>query len=286
MDTPLIRQGWLRVIIFLITWLLLQVGLTKMLYTSLLPLIQNGGETDPGLKLLLASSLAFFCSIPAVVIFRKLIDRKSVISLGFEWKRNGTHALTGLLCAVFILSAGTLLLVLTGHVYFIAVDFYWQDLMLYVLIMLLVAITEELVIRGYILNNLMESFPKWPSLLLSAALFAAIHFFNPGFNWLSMLGIFVGGILLGLNYIYTKNLWFGIAFHFAWNFFQGPVLGYSVSGLETDSLMAQNINGPVWLTGGQFGFESSLVASFFILIVLLYLAFYYKKNQHAFSAAG
>ncbi|MES2647855.1 MAG: type II CAAX endopeptidase family protein [Bacteroidota bacterium] len=286
MDTPLIRQGWLRVIIFLITWLLIQAGIINMLYNLVLPSIQNGNDTDPGLKLLLASFLSFLFTVPAVLLFRKLIDRKSFISLGFHWKRNSTHAITGFLSALFIMSAGTLLLLLTGNIYFIAIDFYWQDFMLYLLIMLLVAIAEELVIRGYILNNLMESFPKWTSLIISATLFAAIHFLNPGFTWLSMLGIFVGGILIGLNYIYTKNLWFGIFFHFAWNFFQGPILGYQVSGLETESLMAQNINGPIWLTGGPFGFESSVVACFFILVVLGYLALYYKKNQHAFTAAG
>ncbi len=271
---------------FLIIWLLIQVGILKMMYNLLFPFIQNGNETDPALELFLTSFLSFLCSVPAVIIFRKFIDRKSFISLGFQWKGNSTHAITGFLSALFILSAGTLLLLLAGNVYFIAIDFYWQDFMLYLLIMLLVAITEELVIRGYILNNLMESFSKWTSLIISATLFAVIHFLNPGFTWLSMLGIFVGGLLIGLNYIYTKNLWFGVFFHFAWNFFQGPILGYKVSGLETESLMAQNINGPVWLTGGPFGFESSVIASFFILVVLAYLALYYKKNQHAFTATG
>ena len=282
MNNPLIRKGWLRALIFLIIWVLLQIGVTNILYNLLKPFTQNGNQADPAMSLLLVGFLSFLTSVPAVIVCRKLIDRKTVLSLGFEWKGNSKHAWTGFFSAIFILSAGTLLLILTANLHFIAFDFYWQDLMIYVLIMLLVAVSEELVIRGYILNNLLESFPKWIALLISATLFALLHLLNPDFNWLSMIGIFIGGFLIGINYIYTKNLWFGIFFHFAWNFFQGPVFGYKVSGLETDSLLAQNLNGPVWLTGGPFGFEASALASLLILLVFVYLAFYYKRNEHAF----
>ncbi|CAN5713630.1 type II CAAX endopeptidase family protein [soil metagenome] len=282
MNNPLIRKGWLRALIFLVIWVFLQMGVTKILFKLLSPFTQKGDQTDPAMSLLLVGFLSFLTSVPAVVIFRKLVDRKTVLSLGFDWNGNSKHAWTGFFCAIFILSAGTLLIVLTGNLSFIAFDFYWQDLMLYVLVMLFVAIAEELVIRGYILNNLLESFPKWIALLISASLFGLLHLLNPDFNWLSMIVIFIGGLALGINYIYTKNLWFGIFFHFAWNFFQGPIFGYKVSGLETDSLLAQNINGPVWLTGGPFGFEASALASLLILLVFVYLAFYYKRNEHAF----
>lgn len=281
---PLIRQGWLRAFIFLVVWILIQAGINGMLYSLLKPFAQNTiQQTDPALNLLIISLINLATSIPAVLIFRKLIDRKSILSLGFEWKGNENHAWSGFFTALFILSAGALLLLSTGNLSFIALDFAPEDLMLYTLVMLLVAVAEEMVIRGYILNNLLDSFSKWVALLISAALFALFHLLNPDFNWLGMLGIFIGGLLLGLNYVYTKNLWFGIFLHFAWNFFQGPVLGFKVSGLETDSLLVQNIKGAVWWTGGPFGFEASTLSCLLILVVTIYLFVYYRRNRHAFA---
>jgi len=284
MNNSLIRQGWLRALIFLIVWVLIQLGITNILYSILKPFAQNASQqTDPGLNLLIISLISFGTSVPAVLIFRKLIDRQSIASLGFNWKNNSQHAWSGFFSALFILTAASLILVASGNLSFIGFDFYPEDLMLYVLVMLLVAFAEELVIRGYILNNLLDSFPKWIALLISATLFALFHFLNPEFSWLSLIGIFIGGLLIGLNYIYTRNLWFGIFFHFAWNYFQGPVFGFKVSGLETDSLLVQNIKGPVWWTGGTFGFEASMLACLLIMGVAAYLAIYYKRNEEAIA---
>lgn len=279
MNPPLIKKGWLRALVFLVIWILIQVGLVKMIYDLLKGFITHNGQTDPTLDLLLQSILGFAINIPSVMLFRRLIDRKTVMSLGFDWTNFKGHAITGLLVSIFILCLGTLILQASGFLHFADWAFYPKDLMLYILVMLLVAFSEETVIRGYILNNLLDSFPKWVSLLVSASLFSLLHLNNPGFSWLSMLGIFTGGILLGLNYIYTKNLWFGIFLHFGWNFLQGPILGYEVSGLETDALLVQSTTGPAWLTGGPFGFEGSLLSSFLILVVTTLLILFYTRNQ-------
>lgn len=283
---PLIKQGWLRAFIFLIVWVLIQAGLSNLIYTLAKPLTENGNhQTDPALNLLFISLISFGTSIPAVWVFRKLIDRKSIVSLGFTWKGYERYAWSGFFGGVFIMAAGALLLLAARNLKFIAFDFSPKDLMLYVLVMIVVAVAEESVIRGYILNNLLESFPKWIALLISATLFALFHFLNPAFNWLSMLGIFLGGLLLGINYVYTKNLWFGIFMHFSWNFFQGPVLGFKVSGLDTNSLLVQDINGPAWWTGGSFGFEASLLACLLIFAVTVYFFFSYKRNNLSLATA-
>ena len=253
----------------------------NLLYKFFVSFISHSGQVDPSLNLLLIAVLGILVNIPAVIVFRRLIDRKSLLSLGFQFKKYERHAYSGLLTAAFIFGLGTLILVSSGFLHFIDFNFSGQDLMLYLLIMALVAISEETVVRGYILNNLLESVPKWIALLITAVLFSLLHWFNPGITWMSLLGIFTGGILLGLNYIYTKNLWFGIFLHFAWNYLQGPVLGYEVSGIETDSMLIQSISGPVWLTGGPFGFEASLLSTLIILPVIFLFYIFYKKNELA-----
>ena len=84
--------------------------------------------------------------------------------------------------------------------------------------------------------------------------------------------------LLGINYIYTKNLWFGILLHFSWNFFQGPLLGFEVSGLPLQSLLQHDIQGSELLTGGKFGFEGSLVATVLLTMAIVILAWVYEKK--------
>ena len=142
--------------------------------------------------------------------------------------------------------------------------------------MCIIAFSEEIVFRGYILGNLLESYNKWLALIISAALFALVHSGNPEVSVIAIINVFVAGILLGINYVYTRNLWFSIVFHFAWNFLQGPVLGFDVSGLELESLVQADTKGSILLTGGKFGFEASVLETALFMIAIFLLFRYYK----------
>jgi membrane protease YdiL (CAAX protease family) len=141
-----------------------------------------------------------------------------------------------------------------------------------------VAFMEELVFRGYLLNNLMQSVNKWLALLITALLFAVVHISNPDVTILPVLNVFVAGLLLGINYIYTKNLWFSIFFHFIWNVFQGPVLGYEVSGFDMPFILEQNLEGPALLTGGEFGFEGSIICLLLIILFTTWFAYTFSQR--------
>ena len=97
------------------------------------------------------------------------------------------------------------------------------------------------------------------ALLLSSALFALAHGANPGIGLLSLVNIALAGALMGAAYLRQRNLWEPIALHWAWNWLQGPVLGYGVSGITMGSPMLElHLAGSPLLTGGAFGFEASL----------------------------
>jgi hypothetical protein len=83
-----------------------------------------------------------------------------------------------------------------------------------------VAVVEETLFRGYVLKNFMESFNKYAALIISSGLFSSMHYFNLDFDLFSFFSLFLAGILFGISYIYTKNLWFPIALHLSWNLFQ------------------------------------------------------------------
>lgn len=276
---PLIPMGWARALIFVFLYLsiLLAAGFVLILLFKVNGLTLDKIPSDPRF---LFASITANCLISFVMVwlFRKIVDRASFKSLGFETRQMGGHAAVGFFLGILLLCMGTIILVATGFLHWTDINFNAKDLFLSMGLMVLVAFSEELVFRGYILINLMESVGKWPALLISALSFALAHSANPDFSLLAALNIFLAGILLGINYIYTRNLWYGILLHFSWNFFQGPILGYDVSGQNLQSLFQHEVKGSIWITGGKFGLEGSLIATGLYILAILLLAFLYNKK--------
>jgi len=280
---PLIKYGWLRALIYFII-----ATIVVIIFQNLgLRLMEELGSAIKEIEL--GSIVSFGCIyiVMATGIFlltylmRKFVDRKSFKSLGFQWQGFSDEAYVGFFSATALLGIGSLILVALGYLTFHSITFSLPAFLIELLIMIIVAFVEEVLFRGYLLNNLMQSMNKWVALLISAVLFALFHGSNPDINVIAIVNIFLGGIFLGLNYIYTKNLWFSIFFHFAWNFFQGPVLGFDVSGLELQSLFQQLLTGPALWTGGTFGFEGSLLCPLLIGLSVVGLAYGFSRKYAA-----
>jgi uncharacterized protein len=145
-----------------------------------------------------------------------------------------------------------------------------------------VAIFEEILIRGILFRIIEETLGSYLALIISATIFGGLHLLNPNSSLISATCVAVeGGLLLGAAYIYTRNLWFPIAIHFAWNFIQSGIFGAITSGNEkTNSLLTTQITGRRELTGGQFGPEGTIQATVFCVlatVVLMYLNKTQKK---------
>jgi hypothetical protein len=148
--------------------------------------------------------------------------------------------------------------------------------------MALIAFSEELVFRGYVLDSLMDSYPnKWVALAISAVLFAAFHFTSPAINPLGFANLVAAGLLLGINYVYTKNLWFSFFLHLSWNFFQGPILGFRVSGLTLPSLLQTETKGDLFITGGDFGLEGSILTTVVAVIAFFLIAWAFERKYNS-----
>lgn len=209
--------------------------------------------------------------------FRKYIDRKTIKSLGFSFKGRCKDICWGLILPLVIICAGTFLLYKLGYISLSSNENDIYSLVLSFVLFIIVALSEEILFRGYILNNLMSVMNKYLALVYSALIFALFHGMNPNMSLLAFGDLFVAGLLLGISYIYTKNLWFPISFHLFWNFIQGPILGYQVSGQKGYSLFNLKTYGDTLYSGGEFGFEGSVFCTLLSLFSLMLIILYFTK---------
>lgn len=185
-------------------------------------------------------------------------------SLAMRWQ----DWLSGMLLATVLYAVGFGISLLAGAVEVTGVTFNPSSLLISFVFFLLVAITEEFALRGFVLERMLQGgVNKFWALFLSAALFSLIHIGNPNFDFLSFINILLAGILLGSSYIYTRNLSFPIALHWFWNWIQGPVLGYEVSGNKfCDGLLTLHLPEANLINGGAFGFEGSILCTVLMIV--------------------
>jgi len=288
---PRIKQGWLRVVLFggcfsLITLLITIPAVIAVAGVQTADLQSDLIHTLSGLLtgnyLWLMLVLELVISLITVGLFRVLVDRKSLMSLGLELGEYWPEALTGLLMGPALLGISSLLMLFSGHLEW--TDITWDGTQLFISLglMVLIAFSEELVFRGYILGNLLDSFSnKYIALAISAILFAAFHATNPGIHTLAFVNLFLAGLLLGVNYIYTRNLWFSFLLHLSWNFFQGPLLGFKVSGLSLPSVLQAETKGDLFITGGDFGLEGSILVTAISLTAFLILSWAFRRKYRS-----
>ncbi len=141
----------------------------------------------------------------------------------------------------------------------------------------LLAVWEENLFRGFVFQRLLDGIGVWPTQVLLSLFFSLAHWSNPGMHgvtkfWAS-LGIALAAVLLGLAYIRTRSLAFPIGIHLGWNWFQGNILGFSVSGNTQPGWIQPHFHGKAeWVSGGSFGPEASVfgVASLVLGVFLVW----------------
>ncbi len=259
-----LRAGWrLLIQTALLVALILCIGVI-----ILLPYSYLGGKELSGFFYLLASTIIEVFSITlSVFLARRFLDKRSFVSLGLKLNRQAAYnLLAGIIITFIMMGLIYLIMWLSGWIEF--EGFAWQNAqpaaviantLLIFLAFVLVGWNEELLSRGYHLQNLADGLNLTWGVILSSAVFGVLHLANPNATWLSAAGIFLAGLFLAYGYLRTRQLWLPIGLHIGWNFFEGTVFGFPVSGMEFYHLIQHTVGGPQLWTGGAFGPEAGLV---------------------------
>lgn len=205
-----------------------------------------------GALLIIVGTLATYAA------FVRVIERRRVAELG----RAGAARELGVGFALgFVLFSLTMLVLWRLGAVDVVAAGGWTAFGYPLLDAVIAAVTEEVLMRGVLFRIVEESLGSWIALAFSAAVFGALHAFNPGATATSSIAIALeAGVLLAAVFIMTRRLWMVIGIHTAWNLTEGGIFGASVSGGNAHGMYASQFHGPDVLTGGAFGPEASIVA--------------------------
>jgi membrane protease YdiL (CAAX protease family) len=225
--------------------------------------------------------------IAIVSIICQLLRRKPIIELtggvNLTWLK---ELFLGLIIGAALMIFPVLLLSIFGFVHWEINAFSFSTIYTGFSILLVAAITEELFFRGFIFQRLIQAFGEWPAQLIIAGLFLLTHINNPGMIGIvklqASMNIFIASIMFGIAFIKTKSLAMPLGLHFMANYTQGTLLGFGVSGDKDPSLLKPLFDHtPIWLSGGDFGIEASILGLCFVIIVTIYLYFWNPKSLKA-----
>jgi uncharacterized protein len=284
----------------------------SLLMVALLLVIGGGRTSSGGLEALtssdyypvvpLISSVAgLVVAILTVWLAGRFLDRRPFSAFGFRlgagwWLDLLFGMVLGalLMTVVFLMELGLGWVEVTGSLETHGGAPFVISILFPVATFVCVGISEETVFRGYQLKNAAEGL-NYPALgprrailiawVLSSAFFAVVHADNPNATLVSTLNIVLAGLMLGFGYVLSGELAIPIGLHITWNFFQGTVYGFPVSGFESfgPTLLTTEQGGPELWTGGSFGPEGGLLIPAVMLLGMCLVALWTRLRSGKIS---
>lgn len=211
------------------------IGITP-LYLTLNNFSVFRANTD---LLLLLITLVSFAFISLLVFIRvKFIEKRSFSSIGFNknnWFKKyflGFVIGLGMMCVVvFILFIFGFVSVESNPIQPIGISAL-SGVLIILVGWIIQGGTEEIVTRGWLMNVLGARYNIGIGLFISSTLFGLLHLANPNVSFIAVINIILIGVFYGLYVIKTNDLWAVCGMHSAWNFAQGNLFGFEVSGIN------------------------------------------------------
>ncbi len=271
------KHTWVKAILFIPVWFGSCVIAGIPMYI-VFPEIFDRTPNQVGSNMfnLALSQVVFFVgTIVSFYFMREIVGKKNLNFPSIEFK----GFLKGIMFAIILILIIFIFMLISKSVVFRFKGFNPKDLLVGLLLFVFVAINEELLFRGGILQLLTKSYSKYWALLISSLLFGMVHLFNDGVTLIGFLNIVLSGAIMGELYLKYNSIAPAISLHLLWNFLQGPVLGFAVSGHSTNSMfMIEEVENSM-LSGGSFGIEGSVFTLAVQLTCILFLLFRGNKSS-------
>jgi uncharacterized protein len=263
-----LRAVW-KLSAYFAVWVL--VFFAWVIIASLLPL--------PMYSPLLQSSIFLAAVLVAALFGMRAVDRAPFAAIGFGGRQAARHFAIGLGVSAGMMGGVFLVEIVTGTAGVrIAVITVGQSAGILVsgfALYSIVGFAEEILLRGYPFRVLLRATNPTATLLVTSVIFSLIHLANPGISVPALCNIGLAGIWLGKARLVTGRLWLPIGLHTGWNFLQGTVFGYPVSGVLEGGVFRTDALGAAWWTGGMFGPEGGALAT--CILVLGTLALWHPR---------
>lgn len=251
------------------------------------------GFTSIAEQLIMISIITFFIYKIDKLNLEKLgakFEKKSIIDLGFGLLF-GAIAMAMVLVIFIILDKAGIGLIRNIQFNGFGDAGFAVSMVFVIILFMLVAFQEELLCRGYMVSDLKKIMPA-AAIFVPAAAFSLMHLRNDGFSFddqrkaimtgIALLNIFLIGLIFGVYFYFTRDLWLVIGVHFSWNFVQGSVLGFNVSGIETASLFDTSLSvnrAYTVFTGGILGPEGGIIVTCVLVLLALMMSVYAKCSK-------
>jgi len=247
-----LRAGW-GILLFLVT------GVAIYLLLLLVALIDFTSELG-----LFMSEAMLLASVSAGTALMAWVEGRGVMSYGLSGPRAWPRFLWGSFWGAALLTLLVGALRASGHLAIERGFTAGADAILYgiayAVVLLVVALAEEMLFRGYLQATLARLVGFWPAACLLSLAFGLVHRGNPGESEVGLVSAMLIGGVLCLCLRLSGSLWWSIGFHAAWDWAQAFLWGTPVSGfvLEGRLFQAQSAGAPLW-SGGITGPEGSLL---------------------------
>lgn len=222
---------------------------------------------------LVAINLVFVSDYPMstyiiyIVIILVVLQLKESLFWGNKFK-------LGLKLGMVLISTVFVLEILTGWVKITGFDIDMSLILYSFALQVLVAFSEEISFRGYILKNFVDGMGLRSAVIINSVLFSALHipsflFYNLGQERIFLAFMVIALISTMISIIYLRyGLLSAAGFHFGWNFLQYHI--FSLSSIQS-GILNTSYTGPDWLTGGNYGPEAGILGLFVVIIALYIL---------------
>lgn len=258
-----LRSGW-KILIALSTSYLFTIILSKLVQFTDQTLLENK------LINLLLVYVQFLSMIVIVIALWKIFDKRPIKDIGLTSPIvHHKDLLFGLGLGVASITMVFIVLLLTGQV--VVVNRFLNPnisstLISDFILFIFVAINEELFLRGYCMTVLKQTRSIPVMVILSSVIFSLMHSMNPNINLIGFINIFLVGVLFAYMFLKRGNLWMPIGYHITWNYFQGNIFGFQVSGLGLNGMYQLHLTTENFVNGGRFGPEGGLITTIVLLL--------------------